>query len=219
MNQSGRRPNSNRASGRGRGRRRGPRLQVNLPTRAPSSAAPNTLSTQPNMYPIVCVTRMIDGAFNVVCDGTNPSFAAFNFSLNDVPGYTEFTAIFSTYCIEQVEVWLRPEYTVLSDASALSNSVNVDLFSAIDLVDGTAPTAVSDVEQYQSCAHTSIVYNHYRKIRPAWLVDSIGPTCMRVSTASPSINWYGLKVAVPPTGVAMTFRSVVKYKLVFTGLK
>ena len=201
------------------GRRRRFNAQINLPSQAPSSQALATPIRQPNLFPSICVTRMVDGPFNIANDGINPSLAAINFSLSDVPGYGEFTAMWSTYCIEQVEIWFRPEYTVLSDASALSNSVNVEFYSAIDLVDGGAPTAVTQVQEYQSCAHTSIVTTHYRKIRPSYMLDAVAPSCARVSTASPSLNWFGLKIAVPPCGIAMTFRAVAKYKIVLTSLK
>ena len=209
---------SNKRSNGGR-RKRFNNAQVNLPSQALSRQALPTPIRQPNLYPSICITRMVDGPFNIANDGINPSLAAINFSLSDVPGYGEFTAMWSTYCIEQVEIWFRPEYTVLSDASALSNSVNVEFYSAIDLVDGGAPTAVTQVQEYQNCAHTSIVTTHYRKIRPAYLLDSVAPSCARVSTASPSLNWFGLKIAVPPCGIAMTFRAVAKYKIVLTSLK
>jgi hypothetical protein len=191
-----------------------------LPSRAPSSVAPNTIISQPAAYPSICVTRLVESsAYNVVTDGINPSLYAFDFYLSLVPGYTEFTNMFQTYCIEEIQFWLRPEYTVLSDSSALSNAVNVDLNSAIDLTNSTAPTAVNDVLEYQNAAHTSITQTHFRKFRPAWLQDAVAPVCARISTTSPTTKWYGLKVSVPPTGVAMTFRSIVKYKITFVGLK
>ncbi len=192
---------------------------MNLPLAAPSGYSAPTMMNQPNLYPVMTIARETSGLYDVVTDGVNPAFYGFNFSLNDVPGFNEATALFQTYCIEQVEVWFRPEYTVLSDASTLSNSANVDFYSAIDTVDSTAPTSVAAIQEYQSCAHTGITFNHYRKIKPAYLMDNIVPTCARLSTSSPSTNWYGLKVAVPPTGVAMTFRSVAKFKIAFTGLR
>ncbi len=223
MNNNSLRSNNNRngnGSQRGRrGRRRGGRSQSNLPQTAPSRAAPATMMNQPNLYPNVCITRIVEGAYDVICDGINPSLYGFNFSLNDVPGYTEFTGLFQTYCIESVELWWRPEYTVLSDASTLSSAINVEFNSCIDTTDGTAPATVDAVLQYQSCAHTGITFNHYRRVRPSYLMDNVIPACARLATASPSLNWYGVKVGVPPTGTAMTFRSVAKYKIVFTGLK
>lgn len=202
------------------GNSRGGMKVANLPQRAPSAQGPVNLVKQPTLYPRIVVTRLIQsGTYDQINNGITATLAVINFSLNDVPGYTELTAMYQTYCIEQVELWFRPEYTELTDASALSNSVNVDFYSAIDLVDSSAPVNVDAVCEYQSCAHTSITKDHYRKIRPNYLIDGIAPACGLISTASPSTNWYGLKVAIPPCGVAMTFRAVAKFKIALVGLK
>lgn len=215
MNTGNRRRNNRRTNGR-----RPSRVAMRtLPASAPSSEGPMNSVTQPTLYPRVSVSRIVTGLYNFTNDGINPSLEALNFSLNDIPGYTEFTSLFQTYCIEQVEVWIRPEYTQLVDSSALSNAVNVELMSAIDLVDSTAPVSVAALSEYQSLAHTGITKDHYRKFKPAYLIDSALPTCSLLSTASPSVNWYGLKIAIPPCGVAMTFRTVVKFKVALLGLK
>jgi len=212
----GRRPNRNTNTRRG-GRRN--YSQQNLPMRTPSTEGPRNSLTQPTLYPRVAVSRLVEGSFNQTNDGINPTLSSLNFSLNDIPGYTEFTALFQSYCIEQIEIWFRPEYTVLSDASSLSNSVNVEFNSAIDLVDGTAPPSVDTVLEYQSVAHTSITQTHYRKFKPSYLIDNILPSCGLISCASPTTNWFGLKVGIPPCGVAMTFRTTVKFKIALVGLK
>jgi hypothetical protein len=210
--------NRNRNRGRRGGRRPTNRTQ-HLPMSAPSAQGPRNNVTNPSTYPRICVARTAEGLFDVNNDGINPSLLAFNFSLNDLPGYTEMTAMFQSYCIEQVEIWFRPEYTVLSDASALSSAINVEFNSAIDLVDGTAPPTVDALLEYQTLAHTSITTTHYRKIRPAYLLDGISPSCTQISCASPATNWFGLKVAIKPCGTAMVFRSTVKYKVALIGLK
>ncbi len=211
----------NKGKRAGRGRRNGGNVaRTNPPPRTPTYEASPTAIVQPKLFPIVDVCRLVQGGtYDIICDGINPSYTGLNFSLNDVPGYTELTALYQQYCIEQIEIWFRPEYTVLSDASALSNSVNVEFNSAIDVVDGTAPTSVNAVLEYQNCAHTSIVQTHYRKFKPAYLIDGIMSSCGFISTASPSSNWYGLKIAVPPTGIAMTFRATAKYKIKLASLK
>ena len=155
----------------------------------------------------------------MVNTGITATVVAYSFSLNDLPGYTEFTSMFQSYCIEQVEIWWRPEYTVLSDSSALSNAINVEFASAIDLVDSSPPVSVDALLEYQSVAHTPITLSHYRKIHPAYLIDNVSPSCALISTASPSTNWYGVKCAVPACGTAMTFRSFAKYKVALVGLK
>lgn len=202
------------------GNSRGSGSVARLPMTTPSSQGPANLVKQPTLYPRVAVSRILQsGTYDVSNNGIVATLANINFSLNDVPGYAEMTAMYQTYCIEQVELWFRPEYTVLSDASALSSSVNVDFYSAIDLVDSSPPVNVDAVTEYQTCAHTSITKTHYRKIRPAYLIDGAAPACGLLSTASPSTNWYGLKIAIPPCGTAMTFRCVAKFKIALVGLK
>ena len=165
------------------------------------------------------MSRTVSGLYDVVNTGITATVIAYNFSLTDIPGYTEFTSMFQTYCIEQVEIWWRPEYTVLSDSAPISNAVNVEFSTAIDLVDGSPPVSVDALLEYQSVAHTPIVANHYRKIHPAYLIDNISPSCALISTSTPNTNWYGVKCAVPACGTAMTFRSFAKFKVALVGLK
>lgn len=205
---------------RGGAARRGARQQFSQPpSRAPAGYGGTNAVTQPNLYPRVALARTVEGLFNIVCDGINPTYAAINFSLADVPGASEIQSMFQTYCIEKVDIWFRPEYTVLSDASALSNSVNIDFYTSIDLVDSTAPSGVGQVQQYQSCAHTSIVTTHFRRIKPALAIDGFIPGCSMVSTSSANTDWRGLKIAVAATGIPMTFRSIAKYYISVAGLK
>ena len=140
------------------------------------------------------------------------NFGVFNFSLNDLPNYTEFTALFDLYKIERIEIEWTPEYTELTDASVLSSALNVYFNSAIDPA-GNTPASVDDVLQYRSLQSTPITKMHKRDFVPAYLMDGIIPTSTYISCASPSSNLYGLVYAIPATGVAMTFRSRVKYYL------
>ncbi len=190
-----------------------------LPSRALTTQGRPTMAVQPGGFPRICVKRIVTGTYDLINDGINPTLVGLSFRLVDIPGYTEFTAMFQTYCIEKIRVWFRPEYTELTDASALSNAVNVEFVSAIDTTNNTAPTAITDVQQYQQVAHTGITETHFRVIRPAIMMNGISPMCALVSTASPSTLWYGLKVAIAPCGVAMTFRSTVEFTVALTQLK
>jgi hypothetical protein len=130
-----------------------------------------------------------------------------------LPSYTEFTALFDMFRISRIDCSWVPEYTELTDASTLSNAVNVRFYSAVDQTDSSAPLAVNDVLQYQNCIQTSITREHKRSLHPTIMVSSLLPVSSWIPSASPSTKWYGLKVAVSPCGVAMTFRSVVTVHL------
>lgn len=217
---SNRNTNNKLQGRRGRRRARGSRSDgTHLPMTTPPNQNNSLIIRAPRLYPTVAVARFAQGLFDVTTDGINPTFYAFNFSFNDVPGYSELATTFQFFCIEQIEIWWRPEYTVLSDASALSNSVNVEFNSAIDLGDTTAPTTVNALLEYQSTAHTSITTTHYRKFKPVYLISGVMASCGLLATSAASTNWLGMKVALNPTGVAMVFRSTVKFKIALSGLK
>lgn len=156
--------------------------------------------------------RTIEGLYDINCDGINPSVGSFNFSLNDLPNYTEFTGLFDLYKIEQIEIEWFPEYTVLSDGGVTSPAINTQLNTAIDPV-GITPTAVSDVLQYRSLHATGISKSHKRVFTPAYLMDGISPVSCYISTSSPSSNLWGIVFGVAPTGTAMLFKSRAKFTL------
>jgi len=173
--------------------------------------------SQPQYSPIVKFVRTVQSSsFDITCDGINPSIGIINFSLNDLPNSTEFSALFQMYKIDKVEVTYRPEYTELTDASVLSNAVNVNFNSAVD-PSGNTPSAVNDVLQFQNCKSTGITKLHSRAFKPYLLMDGTTPCHCFVSTNSATTNFWGFSYGIPPTGVAMVFRSTFKYHLVCGG--
>ncbi len=157
-------------------------------------------------------TRVVEGLYDITTDGVNPTLGVFNFSLNDLPSYTEFTALFDQYKIERIEIEWFPEYTELTDASVLSSAKNVQLNTAIDTA-GATPAAVDDVLQFRTLHTTGITKNHKRDFKPAYLIDSISPGSVYLNCSSPSSNWWGVAYGINPSGVAMVFRSRAKFYL------
>jgi len=156
--------------------------------------------------------RTVEGAYDITTTGLVANVGVFNFSLNDLPNYTEFTGLFDLYKIERIEIEWTPEYTELTDASLASNAVNVYFNTAIDPA-GNAPASVDDVLQYRSLHSTAITKHHKREFTPAYLMDGIIPAACYISCASPSSNLYGVVYGIPATGVAMTFRSRARFHL------
>lgn len=146
--------------------------------------------------------------FNLGTQATIPltsTLIAENFSLNDAPGYTEFTALFDYYCIKRVKVQFIPYQTESNSTGTVNNAANVPIFYAVDTSDSTAPTTVEEICEYQdhkiarlydgfSCYFTPKFADATSAARDGW-----------VATSNPSLNWYGLKFAIPPTTNAMTF--------------
>lgn len=172
----------------------------------------------PIIRPVVTVTRRVEGLFDVNNDGINPSLILYNFRLSDLPNYTEFTNLFQTYRIDAINIVFRPEYTELTDAAPISNAVNTSFNSAV-VIDTAVPLTVSAVQECSNCSSTSITREHRVSFRPQLLMNGLMPCSCAVTTLSPSERWYGLKIGIPPCGVAMIFRSTVVYKMTFMGMK
>jgi hypothetical protein len=175
----------------------------------------NQLLQTPIFAPVYKFNRTLETTFDVSADGVNPTLLAFQFKLSDLPGYTEFTQLFSMYKFEKIQIEWTPEYTELTDASALSNAQNVRFNSAIILTDAAAPASVNELLQSQSLHATGITKQHKREWRPTILLGSTAPASVWLSRNLPSENHFGIKIAIPPCGTAMVFRSRVKYWISF----
>lgn len=182
------------------------------------SAGNATMSmvAQPRFKPVIKLSRTLLERFDISTDGINPSLNAILFTLDQLPDYTDFTRLFQTYRITRVDITWTPEYTELTDAALVSNAVNVYFNSAIDQASSASPASVDEVIQYQTCNSTGITKVHKRSVRVSALMNSMPCNCM-ITTQQPSERHYGLKIGIPPTGVAMTFRSKAKFYLELAG--
>jgi len=155
----------------------------------------------------------------------NPVFYGFNFSLNDLPNYTEFTALYDMYKINAIKFVVLPSVTENISLTGVNNPIaSARMFSVIDYNDGTAPTTIDQLREYQTCKMTPILKKHKRYIYKPKIFDtnsfSISPW---LGTSSPSTNYYGLKLAIEPilsTGVtSMDFTIECVYYLSFKNVK
>lgn len=175
--------------------------------------------TFPVYQPIYKFKRVTqDVSFDISCDGINPSLGSIQLSLQQCPDYTDFTNLFDVYRIDKIHIKWNPEYTELTDASLLSNATNVYFNTAIDLSNLTAPLTVDEVLQYSTIRSTGITKEHGRSWKPTVLMNGMPCYCWN-TCSSPSLPHYGLKFAIPPTGIAMEFRSTVTFFISFASSK
>lgn len=153
------------------------------------------------------------GASTMVTDPLNPTFFAFNFSMNDMPGYTELTALFDFYKLKGVRVRALPYLQDMSNSvSSLNNVRNPPIFYAIDRSDSTAPSTVAEVLEYQDHKISSVWKGFDVYIRSPKFADAT--SAVRggwVATSNATLNWFGLKVAIPATGVSTQFYLVFTF--------
>lgn len=165
----------------------------------------------PVFRPVYKFTRTIEGRYDVTTNGISQELQGFVFTLDQLPGYTDFTNLFDMYRISKIEIEWLPEYTELTDASVLSNAVNARFNSSVDISDVSPPASVDDLLQYQTVKSTGITKSHKQSFAPSFLMGGLVPCSCWLPTSNPSERHYAIKIAVEPTGVAMTFRSRVKY--------
>ena len=185
-----------RSNNRPAGRRPGPANSTGI------GPARSAIMTQPRLKPVVKFTRKVESYF----------------TFDMLPGYTDFTNLFQSYRITKVKVEWKPEYTELTDAALVSNAVNVNFNTAINTSSAASPASVSDVTQYESCKSTGITKQHSRTLTPAILMNVMPCTCY-ITCDSPSEKHYAIWYGIPPTGVAMTFRSVATFTFECAGAR
>lgn len=163
------------------------------------------------------------GTFTI--SNTTQTFSAFNFSLDDLPNVTEFTSLYDMYKINCVKITFIPQMNTSVSIGSINNpNASARFFSAIDYNDGTAPTSVDDLRQYQSAKYTPILRQHKRVIFKPKILDSSNYSVSPwLSTASPSSNYFGLKVAVEAmdstSTLSMQYKVECKYYMSFKQVK
>lgn len=117
--------------------------------------------------------------------------------LNQVPNYTEFTALYDMYKINGIRWRFSPR---ANSAEAGTNQGLIKLFTGIDYDDITTPS-LTDILQYESLRVTQSNKDHVRFVRPrvakAVYQTSVGTGYSAgrgwIDCANPTVAHYGLK--------------------------
>lgn len=102
-------------------------------------------------------------------DPTNDQFGGFVYSLQNLPSYTDFTTLFDQYRIDKIRVTFYPRQNVTNGTfpSPTNDTVqSCQVFSVVDYDDGTAPTALDQLLQYQNLKTTRGLQVHSRTFKP-----------------------------------------------------
>lgn len=150
---------------------------------------------------------------------------AYNFSLQDVPDFDEFTALYDCYKINAIKIMFIPQQTQSVSIGNINNpNASSRFFSAIDYNDDS-PVTIQEIRQYQSCKMTPILRTHKRYFKPR--IQDRGATYTPgrpwINTSSPDQNYFGLKVAVEPMDstntLEMKYTVEVKFYMSFKSVK
>jgi len=176
----------------------------------------------------VYLYKRLCGRFGTVSVGAvSDAFYGFEFRLDQVPNYTELTALYDQYKINAIKVHFLPEMTQNVSLAQLNNPVAYSrIFTALDYNDASAPTTIDQLREYQSCKYTSILKQHKRYFKPR-IVDSSsvynpGRPWLSCDNGA-SVPHFGLKVGIEPTGATgateMLFFMEVKFYMSFKTVK
>lgn len=127
-----------------------------------------------------------------------------------IPGYTELTALFDTWCIEKVDVMFLPSF----NGQTMSTNVLSNLPSIVYAVDTDDSNAAdrTALQQYGNCKYTSLINTDQSPLKLAtfrpriqvpmyqagvnWAYGEAGRNTRWVDTATPGCMHYGFKAAM-----------------------
>lgn len=150
--------------------------------------------------------------YGTVTTGTvTETLGAFNFSLNDLPGYTELTALFDFYKINAVKVRFIPYQTESNSTGTVNNAANVPIIFVVDRSDGTPPATVNELLEYNDHKIARLYDGFTCYFKPKFSDATSAIRDGWVATSNPSLNYWSLKYGVPPTVNAMNFYVIHTY--------
>jgi hypothetical protein len=152
-------------------------------------------------------------------------FRGVYFTLNAIPGYTEFANLFMEYKIECIEMIITPGITIGYGMTDQAPKVA----SAFDYQNDSTTTFAA-LEEYATFKQTKFNRDHVRVFKPVFAAAAYAGTFTSytidtgfLQTDYPAVRHYGIKIVI--TGghstqtVLGTFQARYKYHVCFKGLR
>lgn len=166
--------------------------------------------TRGNKQPVHYFKRHVDrGTITSDSSGTATT-GGLHFKLEDVPNYSEFTALYDAYKICAVKVNFIPisNVTYSPDGTATASwSINYErMFTAIDCNSSSVGSTIDELRQYRNCkwSKNNVVHSRFFYPKVQQTVETSIPSETTgkqpwISTTSASCSYYGLKYAFEQT--------------------
>lgn len=152
---------------------------------------------------------------------------SYQFSLNQLPNFSEFTALYDTYKLAAVKFKMVPRLTD-AGVSTTANSHNTSpVHSAIDYDDANTTNDPLVLMQYQNYKMTRGLSLHQRYLKPkmAELVyvtgvsSGYGQGRRWINCSNPDVPHYAVKLAIEPTAVALQYDVYATYYVMFKAVR
>jgi len=105
--------------------------------------------------------RSFTDTINILKAGSTAGCNVFKF--NQLPNYTELTALFDEYKVNGVKYEFIPRFNSIDQSAAFGG----EFYTALDRTDNNAPASLNELLEYQSLRKTPITRKHTRYFRPA----------------------------------------------------
>jgi hypothetical protein len=161
----------------------------------------------------IVVQMNYESAFN--SSSTVPSYLGLTPTLSSFNGYSNYTALFDQYRIEQLEVWMEPVIVPTTNGNTLATCVDLD--------DANTPTAVATVTDHPGALVGLSMAARYHKWVPHVAVAAYSGTFASftnavapwIDSASSAVQHYGFKVACASVGTPTAYLITVRARVAF----
>ena len=151
--------------------------------------------------------------------GTDARFG-FTFTLSQVPGYTEFQALYDDYMITGIKFKAVPYLQDISNSvSGITSSSNPPIFYVVDTNDGAAPGTLDVILEYNEHKMSTVFQGFEVYFKPKFQDATQALRGGWISTGNAGLLYHGLKVAIPPTANANKFYVTITYYMRFKNPK
>jgi len=158
-------------------------------------------------------------AFTLTVQSSIPLFGSLAFNLSDIPAYSNWTALFDQYRIEEVEAIFRPFNSTVA---------NGRIITAIDYDNQPTVTSFNQVEKYQTAVTADSTQTIRRRFKPRTAVPiynslstvgyQMGPINNWIDSAYPDVPHFGLVYALENVGTGYSYVVDLKYTLTFNNV-
>jgi hypothetical protein len=162
------------------------------------------------------LTQTVSATSVLTSSVTVSAFASFNFQLSNLDQVATLQAAFDQYRLDRIEFWLIPRFTDNATGTGVEPGL---LCSVIDYDDSNVLTTFQASNDYDNCITSSGLSGHYRIFQPHVAVAAYSGTFTSfanepagwIDAASPSVQHYGIKLAISTTDSVYKWDSITRY--------
>lgn len=160
------------------------------------------------------------------------TFTSLVFRLGDLPNSNELTQLYDQFSIKGVKVHIMPKFDTAMQAGTGTNPTAQNqmqrVFSVLDYDDNNAPTALSEMMQYENLKTTKGIQDHKRYFVPKVLSSAYGglastnymPKAKQwLDCNTPSTPHYGMKIGFSAANLGLNYDLKIDYYVAFKNVR